>query len=420
MGKKGRNTVPIYVPVAFPEKWPGPRQATLAASPRGVSAAGGGAAIFTPDRQRKRTIALMPFLAILCALLALPGLAGKEAVARPLPAAAVSAASGTQIGKQPGAGAPAATGASVNLMAGKAAAPALNAAQIQMLQSVDREPAAVQPEEDYRLYVPENVGDGEPFLLEFGAAGVRKIVVNWRGKNLSLLSSDKTRPGPMQVLLPVPLDEKSSGLPLLMTVHWDDGRVEKYSAILPVVRRTYPMQRLTVEQKFVTPPASVAEKIKQDRAEMRAALSQVSPRQNWTLPMLRPVPGEVTSLFGLRRVFNDQPRNPHKGIDFDAQKGDPIAALDNGVAVLVSEHYYGGKTVVVDHGLGVHSIYLHLSEFAVSKGQQVARGETIGFVGSTGRVTGPHLHLSLSVLGQSVNAAPCLEMKPAAAGGDEF
>jgi murein DD-endopeptidase MepM/ murein hydrolase activator NlpD len=97
-------------------------------------------------------------------------------------------------------------------------------------------------------------------------------------------------------------------------------------------------------------------------------------------------------------------------VDFDAVEGDPVAAVEDGVVVLASEHYYGGNTVVVDHGLGVFSAYLHLSAFSVSPGQKVTRGETVGRIGSTGRVTGPHLHLSLYVLGESVNAAPCIAM----------
>jgi murein DD-endopeptidase MepM/ murein hydrolase activator NlpD len=150
------------------------------------------------------------------------------------------------------------------------------------------------------------------------------------------------------------------------------------------------------------------EKIKRDRMEMRAAVGAVTGRQYWSLPMLRPVPGEVTSLYGLRRVFNGQSRNPHKGLDLDAKQGDPVYAADDGVVVLVSDHYYGGNTVVVDHGLGVLTAYLHLSDFNVNVGQQVKRGDAVGFIGSTGRVTGPHLHLSLYVMGESINPLPLL------------
>jgi murein DD-endopeptidase MepM/ murein hydrolase activator NlpD len=278
-----------------------------------------------------------------------------------------------------------------------------------MLQSAGRDPDAPQPEEGFTLRVPASIGDGEAFPVTFAAEGAKALTVSWRGKSVSPGRQGDSS-GPFQVLLPVPLDEQAKSLPLALTVQWDDGRAERFAAVIPVVKRAYPVQRLRVDQKFVTPPPEVREKIRRDREEMRAAISGVSPWRRWTLPLLRPVPGEVTSLYGSRRVFNGQPKSPHKGVDFDAKEGDPVAAVEGGVVVLAADHYYGGKTVVIDHGLGVFSAYLHLSAFTVSPGQNVARGDTVGQIGSTGRVTGPHLHLSLYVLGESVNAAACIAM----------
>ena len=280
----------------------------------------------------------------------------------------------------------------------------------QLLRSAgrDADPGA-QPESGFMIDVPASVGDGEAFAVQFGASGAQKVDFLWRGKTVSIASPNPGA-GNFQAMLAVALDEKSKSLPLAMTVHWADGGTESFKADIPVKKRKYPVQRLKVNPKYVSPPPEMAEKIKRDRAEMRAAVSKVSQRQFWSLPMLRPVPGEVTSLYGLRREFNGVPKAPHKGLDLDGKEGDPILAADDGVVVLVSEHYYGGNTVVVDHGLGVLTAYLHMSAFNVSVGQQVKRGDTLGLVGSTGRVTGPHLHLSLYVLGESVNAATCLDM----------
>jgi murein DD-endopeptidase MepM/ murein hydrolase activator NlpD len=254
------------------------------------------------------------------------------------------------------------------------------------------------------------VGDGEAFLLEFGADGVNSVQVQWRGKNLKLDACGGGQKA-CQLLLPVPLDEKSKKLPLAMTVNWTNGKREVFSADVPIRKRKYPVQKLTVDSKFVSPPPEVADKIKQDRAELRAAVNGFSPVRYWRLPFKRPVPGEVTSLYGMRRVFNKVPKNPHRGVDFDGKEGDPITSLDDGVVVLASNHYYSGNIVVVDHGLGVYSAYLHMSGFKVRKGQKVSRGDVLGFIGSTGRVTGPHLHLSLYAQGVSVNAATCIAMQ---------
>lgn len=291
----------------------------------------------------------------------------------------------------------------------QAAATAAETPARRMLAGAGRDPDAAQPEAGFVLRVPGAVRDGEPFLVEFGAEGAEKLTLSWRGKNLEL-AGPSAKSGLFQALLPVALNAKEQSIPLTMTVHWAGGRTERFSADMPVRRKKYPVQKLNVDQKFVSPPPEMAEKIKRDRAEMRAAVSKVSPVQYWTLPLLRPVPGEVTSLYGLRRVFNGVPKNPHRGVDFDAREGDPIAALEDGVVVLVADHYYSGNIVVVDHGLGVMSAYLHLSDFNVAPGERVLRGDTVGSIGSTGRVTGPHLHLSFYVLGESVNAAACIAM----------
>ena len=278
----------------------------------------------------------------------------------------------------------------------------------QMLASAGRDASfSAQPEAEFFLRLPDVLGDGEAFSVQFGAAGAQKVDFRWRGRTLTVPTPEPGT-GIFKALLPVPLDAKETSLPLSMTVHWADGRSERFSAALPVIKRSYPVQRLTVEPRFVTPPKDMEEKIKRDRAEMRAAVSTITAERHWTLPMLRPVPGEVTSQYGLRRVFNDQPRNPHRGLDLRAREGDPVHAADNGVVVLVSDHYFGGKTVVVDHGLGVLTAYLHLSAFNVVTGQKVQRGDVIGAIGSTGRVTAPHLHLSLYVMGESINPLPML------------
>jgi murein DD-endopeptidase MepM/ murein hydrolase activator NlpD len=290
---------------------------------------------------------------------------------------------------------------------GKKKAPARTTTE-RLLQSAGRDPGAVQPEAGFHLAVPDTLGDGEAFLVEFSAAGAEGLELGWRGKTLSVTEADKA--GRFMALLPVPLDEKAKSLPLALTLVWSAGKKEAMKADVPVKKRSYAVQRLKVAPKHVSPPPDMLPKIERDRAEMRAAVGKVTPRRYWSLPLLRPVPGQVTSLYGLRRVFNNVPKSPHKGLDLDAAEGDPVASAEAGTVVLVSEHYYGGKTVVVDHGLGVLTAYLHLSGYNVSVGQTVRRGDIIGFIGSTGRVTGPHLHLSLYVMGVSVNAATCTAM----------
>ncbi len=107
---------------------------------------------------------------------------------------------------------------------------------------------------------------------------------------------------------------------------------------------------------------------------------------------MRPVPGEPTSVFGTRRVFNGKPRSPHPGLDLRAQTGTGVRSSGAGRVVLAQELYYSGNTVIVDHGGGLFTLYAHLSEIGVGEGDEVQAGDPVGLSGATGRVTGPHLH----------------------------
>jgi murein DD-endopeptidase MepM/ murein hydrolase activator NlpD len=121
----------------------------------------------------------------------------------------------------------------------------------------------------------------------------------------------------------------------------------------------------------------------------------------------------VSSLFGHRRFFNGQPRNPHSGLDIAASTGTPVLAPSSGQVVLVDDLYYNGKTVFLDHGQGLITMYCHLSEHAVAEGSTVEQGQIIGLVGATGRVTGPHLHWSVSLNGYRVDPNTLMTLLPA-------
>ena len=119
----------------------------------------------------------------------------------------------------------------------------------------------------------------------------------------------------------------------------------------------------------------------------------------------RPVPGRQSSPFGVRRFFNGEERNPHSGLDFAASTGTPIKAPAAGKVILVGDYFFNGKTVFVDHGQGLISMFCHLSAIDVAVGQEIPRGGVLGKVGSTGRATGPHLHWNVSLNGSRIDPA---------------
>ena len=172
----------------------------------------------------------------------------------------------------------------------------------------------------------------------------------------------------------------------------DEGAIVEASYLLSVVGKEFPVRRLTVSRKFATPPEEEQERIRRERKRVSTIFKTISAEKLWNGNFLRPVPGEATSSFGKRSILNGQLRSPHSGTDFRASQGTPVKAPNVGRVVLASDLYFSGKTVILDHGLGLYSYFAHLSGLEVREGEMVSRGNLIGYVGATGRVTGPHLH----------------------------
>ena len=161
--------------------------------------------------------------------------------------------------------------------------------------------------------------------------------------------------------------------------------------------KTYREQRLTIKNKRkVNPYADDMPKIRADRKEMDTAFLNFDQKQP-DIRFDKPVEGPISSPFGLKRFLNDQPRSPHSGLDIAADEGVPITAPASGVVTATGDYFFNGNTVLIDHGQGLISMYCHMSRIDVAVGDQIERGSVLGAVGMTGRVTGPHLHWSVSL-----------------------
>lgn len=255
-----------------------------------------------------------------------------------------------------------------------------------------------------QVNAPAQVGQGDPFIVTLESAKpTPKFTVVWRDKTITIPAEADQRSA--RVLLAVPLDAPPGQLPLTVSAA-GGASVQKN---VRVVAKARPVQRLTVDSKFVDPPADVQARIARDRKKVNETLAHFIPERMWDVPMLRAVPGEISSQFGLRRVLNGKPRSPHRGVDFRGQTGQPILALADGQVGLAENLYFSGNCVYVNHGGGVFTAYLHMSELLVKPGQRVRRGEVLGLVGSTGVSTAPHLHLSLFAQGTPADVLPLLE-----------
>ncbi len=171
----------------------------------------------------------------------------------------------------------------------------------------------------------------------------------------------------------------------------------------------YREQRLTVSSSYVDLSDEALERIGRERVVLDNALGNWREQELDSITLEAPVDGRRSSSFGLRRFFNDQPRSPHKGMDIAAVEGTPILAPKDGIVTTTGDFYFNGNTVIVDHGQGLITMYCHLSEIGVEFGQRVATGETLGAVGATGRVTGPHLHFGVYLNGTPVDPAIVLD-----------
>ena len=254
---------------------------------------------------------------------------------------------------------------------------------------------------------PETIQPGQPFVVSITTDNASNVVVKWRGKNLALPLNNA---GQGEIILAMPLDGKEKSMPLNISFI-ENGRSGKQSFNLKVTPKDYPTQELKVDSKFVDLSKTDADRAAAERKRNDAVIARYTPERMWTLPFFRPVPGELSSTFGLRRVFNGQPRNAHRGLDFRAAAGAPIRAVADGVVALADNQFFAGNVVYVDHGLGVFSVYMHMSEIGVKEGDKIMRGQVVGKVGSTGRATGPHLHLSLMLQGTGADPLPLLENK---------
>ncbi|MDR2104457.1 MAG: M23 family metallopeptidase, partial [Deferribacteraceae bacterium] len=173
--------------------------------------------------------------------------------------------------------------------------------------------------------------------------------------------------------------------------------------------KEYEKESLKVDPKFVHISQETLEQISYEQGIISSVLKMVSSERRWNIPLARPRSSPLRSPFGVLRVFNGEPRSRHSGLDFAGAVGSEVKAVETGTVSAMGDFYFGGKTIIIDHGLGLSSIYMHLSEIGVNVGDLVEKGELIGRVGATGRVTGPHLHLGISIFGAAVDPLPLLE-----------
>jgi biotin carboxyl carrier protein len=188
------------------------------------------------------------------------------------------------------------------------------------------------------------------------------------------------------------------GIPLSAKAGVDSLEVDGHVVPFTIHPKRYPEQRVHLKnQRQVNPSKEDEARIAREQTLMAPAWKAWPDGFELQLRFQQPTPGTLTGSFGLRRIFNGEPRAPHSGLDIKAPKGQAVRAPAAGVVVLTGDFFFSGNAVFLAHGEGVVSLFAHLSNITVKQGQVVKAGEVLGRVGSTGRATGPHLHWSLSL-----------------------
>ena len=191
----------------------------------------------------------------------------------------------------------------------------------------------------------------------------------------------------------------------------ENGETIKKEYEIIVSSADFGTQKLTLPKEKVDLDEETLKRVKNEEEKVASVWDIFTERHLWTGNFITPVDGELSSDFGLRRIINDEPRNPHTGVDITSSEGTPVYASNHGKVVLIDDHFFSGKSLFIDHGLGLFSMYFHLSEILVNNGDVINKGQLIAKVGKSGRATGPHLHWGIRLNNARVNPASLLNLQ---------
>ena len=248
-------------------------------------------------------------------------------------------------------------------------------------------PGAVRTDPALEL-VPPEVRPGDPVLVVVREAGEALPEGTLGARTLQFYRMGDHA----EALVGIPVEEEPGRLEVRVT-----AGSSTFGGALDVLPPDFPERKLTVASRFIRPPASAKKRIKADQAAFQRVWDTPFGPRTFDDNFDKPRDAVVTARFGDKRTLNDRKPTQHFGLDLDGSTGDEIRAANAGRVVLVRDCYTSGNTVMVSHGAGLITAYFHMSKFLVKNGEEVKRGQLLGLVGKTGRVTGPHLHFGAHI-----------------------
>lgn len=258
-------------------------------------------------------------------------------------------------------------------------------------------------------YTPRMLVNGSPVLLEITpSVRLKSMQGTWLGHDLVFEAADGKK---WMALGGISLETKPGKYPLKISAVSAGGKGIHFEQVFKVGAAKYATVELKVAKDFTEPSPEQQQEIKKDQEIKQEAFRKLIPERQWSGAFRAPVNAETSDLFGTRRVFNGVTKSVHQGLDYRVGPGTPVAAVNSGTVVLAQPLYFEGSCVMIDHGQGLLSLYLHLSELKVKAGDRVAGGTIIGLSGASGRATGPHLHLAVRWQGVYLNPEVLLRLK---------
>ena len=258
---------------------------------------------------------------------------------------------------------------------------------------------------------PQRLVNGSPVIFRVSAPErFRSLSGEWLGHSITFAVNDTTNK--WDALAGIGLTAAPGRHTLLLRGTTGDGKTVVFESLVPTGRRKYRKVAIRVPKQFTEPSFEQLQVISKDKATKDTVFAEVTPDAEWRGAFRAPVRAKVSDVFGTARTFNGKVQSVHQGLDYAVPSGTPVAALNRGTVLLARPLFFEGNCVVINHGQGLLTLYLHFSDMKVKEGEVVERGQILGLSGGTGRATGPHLHIAVRWQGVYLDPAILLTLHP--------
>jgi murein DD-endopeptidase MepM/ murein hydrolase activator NlpD len=263
-------------------------------------------------------------------------------------------------------------------------------------------PALVQAEESPRML---STRQGEVIRLTLPASpDTLSIVGQFQGHTIPFFKTTSSEPAFYTAFIGVDLAQEVGQHPFYITFkNKNKPESDAIEYTIEVNATSFGLQTLTLPESKVDLDEKTALRVEKEAKQFKNTFSKITQIKLWASTFLAPVEGEISGAFGRRRIINGQEKNPHTGVDIAAPMGEEVMVSNHGKVVLTGDFFFNGNSIVIDHGGGLFTMYFHLSKINVKEGMQVKKGAVIGWVGQSGRATGPHLHWGANLNGARVD-----------------